>query len=855
MNRLFDKEVTSMDRSRIPLKPGMLYRPRLDNLLRRCLTEPLVTVVAGSGYGKTQAVAQFAVRLKQPLVWVSLSKLDNDVSHFWTTVINALRYEMPKLAEVPEKWGFPSSKSIRNRYVRDLVWELHLTEGSVLVVDNYSQIHNKVVRGFIEDFIRLGVENSTAILISTAKEDMGLGWELAGADHTAITTADLRFSRDELAEYCKLINLSLSNAEIDGLLEYTEGWPLAVYLADRRHREGACPLVPHQPIEQIAGFFANEFFSKYSEDYRRLLIRLSLLPGFSLEMVKELSGTRGDEYVDTISSNLFISLDHSTGTLNFHKLYQEFLHDKLYLLDVAVRKETYTLAGKLFLERRQLLEAVECFFQSAEYDRMMEAVISYPAERVDVTLSNFVLDYLERLPAAYTATRKLVSFCMAYHYLNRLQVRKAMAIFEELAKQLEGRCANREEKMILGESWAVLGDIFFLRNEDRFLEAYKKGAEYLPKGSLFHGKQVMAVENNTGFFLPGNKKGQLETIVQRVFEATRYSERFMNGQGQGLEWLFAAGAAYFQFDLSKAEEYCHSAVSKAMNMEQHDTVCNAYFLLAHIAVLKGQYAALVRQLDEIHTYIGRDDVTYILEADEYAQSWFTLIMGEPDKVAVWVTEKSDPRSELRPIGMGRNKLIHAFYLHAKHRDQEAVNYLSGLEYIYEEKGLWVVRLRHRLLKAVCHVRLGQKEQALEELWAAYDMTHQNALVTPFVEYGNEMRELVSLARKCERHSFETEWLDRINTLCAEHAGLSEQMLREHRKRSRHIPRSSTSLSRREREVLQKLSMGLMRDEIADDLRVSINSVKKYIASLYCKLGAVNSAAAIRIATEKGELSL
>jgi LuxR family maltose regulon positive regulatory protein len=54
-------------------------------------------------------------------------------------------------------------------------------------------------------------------------------------------------------------------------------------------------------------------------------------------------------------------------------------------------------------------------------------------------------------------------------------------------------------------------------------------------------------------------------------------------------------------------------------------------------------------------------------------------------------------------------------------------------------------------------------------------------------------------------------------------------------------------------VLTELSQGLTREEIAGHLSLSVNTVKSVIRSVYNKLGAVNRADAVRIATSLGLL--
>jgi DNA-binding NarL/FixJ family response regulator len=60
-----------------------------------------------------------------------------------------------------------------------------------------------------------------------------------------------------------------------------------------------------------------------------------------------------------------------------------------------------------------------------------------------------------------------------------------------------------------------------------------------------------------------------------------------------------------------------------------------------------------------------------------------------------------------------------------------------------------------------------------------------------------------------------------------------------------------ALSFREMEVLNALSQGLTRKEIARDAGLSLNAVKSVITGLYAKLGAMNRVDAMRIAGSAG----
>jgi LuxR family maltose regulon positive regulatory protein len=78
-------------------------------------------------------------------------------------------------------------------------------------------------------------------------------------------------------------------------------------------------------------------------------------------------------------------------------------------------------------------------------------------------------------------------------------------------------------------------------------------------------------------------------------------------------------------------------------------------------------------------------------------------------------------------------------------------------------------------------------------------------------------------------------------------------LEEYRNAEVRDDKPAVYLTRREREVLVELSQGLTREDIADATELSLTSIKTIISTVYGKLGAVNRADAIRIATRLGLL--
>ncbi|MDR0389310.1 MAG: helix-turn-helix transcriptional regulator [Spirochaetaceae bacterium] len=113
------------------------------------------------------------------------------------------------------------------------------------------------------------------------------------------------------------------------------------------------------------------------------------------------------------------------------------------------------------------------------------------------------------------------------------------------------------------------------------------------------------------------------------------------------------------------------------------------------------------------------------------------------------------------------------------------------------------------------------------------------------------RTLSAAALKQEDSALPRSWLEQINREASHYA--KKLFFAVERNKDGQTTNRGRSLSRRETEVLKRLSEGFTREEIARVSAISVNTVKSAIRSVYNKLGAVNRADAVRIATERNIL--
>jgi LuxR family maltose regulon positive regulatory protein len=467
--------------------------------------------------------------------------------------------------------------------------------------------------------------------------------------------------------------------------------------------------------------------------------------------------------------------------------------------------------------------------------------------------ANFFLKKLELLPDDFVERNPLVLYMKVATLVNNLELDRAHSIMTLLEKKLL-RAGTREAKELLGEVYWMMGCVYMLLGDTAFPEYFKRAYECLPNGSPIKPRQLH-VGNVDLFNIEDNKPGAIERMEKAVHEAMPYFAKVANGGGSGMEYLYSAEAGYFTFDFNLAKQNAHKAIYAASEAGQHDILCNAHAVLSRVALMHGDYDEFRGQVDFVRDYINERELGQIYELRDCVLGTMYVVVGDYHKVARWIVAPDSVNQSQSPAMRGRDQIINAEYLLGTQKYYELLALVEYIEGFYKLQGKWVNLLKARVMHAVAHLKIGDQQSAVSVLWDAYEMSHSNNVITPFVEFAGNMRSLIEAARRSGKYSFDSGWLDDIYRKSATHAKRLALISSEYYKRDSFAQAQAKEhkLSRREAEILNNLSQGLTREEIADINSLSINTIKSVIKSTYNKLGAVNRADAVRIATVLGIL--
>jgi LuxR family maltose regulon positive regulatory protein len=156
----------------------------------------------------------------------------------------------------------------------------------------------------------------------------------------------------------------------------------------------------------------------------------------------------------------------------------------------------------------------------------------------------------------------------------------------------------------------------------------------------------------------------------------------------------------------------------------------------------------------------------------------------------------------------------------------------------------------RLLQARAYQIRQEETQALDALSEAFRLSEPEGYIHSFVDEGAPMEALLyQLRRRTGKHG-PTPYLDRLLAAFQQKSMAQMQTAEPAKAKAQPLPEP---LSERELQVLQLLAYGASNQEIAQELVIVIDTVKRHVSHIFAKLGVNNRVQAVRQARELGLL--
>ena len=407
----------------IPSSGTLFTRRNLIEKLNYYSQSSLTVICAPAGYGKTSLVCNWLQYADHPVYWLSLDEQNNLPSAFWTYLCHCLR-------KIDNDLDDEAETMLENHCIDDYCRISDLVIASleklgrkwnrpnraVIVLDDFQYIDNPLI---LISFNRLldYLPNWLQIVITTRKTPaLRLPNRCSKSTAHLIQASELVFEAEHIADFLKTkLNLQLSKDQLQNLFIKTEGWAAAIQLTGLALKAGisfeACT---NTQDSLLAEFLFDEVFSQLNNDIQTLLVDISLVSHFNLELCQSFNSSRDNEAILTtlVNQGLFISKvicslpdatdivhasQHSQPSFRLHSLFRQWITEHR-VLSPEEEKQKNKVALNWLINNKNLYAALDLSLKLEDWQVCSKLMGQLYPSLTQVTHFDHVSNILERIP-------------------------------------------------------------------------------------------------------------------------------------------------------------------------------------------------------------------------------------------------------------------------------------------------------------------------------------------------------------------------------------------------------------------------------------------------------------------------
>jgi LuxR family maltose regulon positive regulatory protein len=845
----------------------LLHRRRVTDLISKALADRVTVVRGPAGCGKTVACAMWAASTPdcENIAWVDLDPGDRQEGRLWGKV----RAALAATGVVPGVNGLPEAAD--GAFPLRLAELSHvLDQPATLVVDNVQELSGSPAAAGLDLLVRHGAPGLKLLLAGRHLAGLGIARLQVGGELAEIGPADLACTPEEASDYFAHLGVDLPAGQLDDLMIRTEGWITGLRLAAMRAPAGH-RITGEDPL--VADYLHDEVLDQMPPDEREFLLTTSVADVICDDLAGTLTGRPDAAAVlDRLGRGNAIVAAAGQGTYRYHPLLLDLLRADLRKERPAEIPKLAVLAASWQAAHGQHGAALRNAARAGDWD-LGSAVLAQAGPQLLLPEPAAVLEpALATFPASRYCGDAAVAGALAAAGLRTGDSCAAQLHLDNATAALPN-CPAEQRRLV--STWlealrllhaAERGEAnpaMIKRAADLAAQAgpeSRRECEHEAAGLLWTSVTIAALASS----LVAEGRDASEQACRQFSAGSRPEFR-----AQAAGWRAVAEAMYG--DLLAASElladpmtdrqlghladaYLHlakdevAAARRLLESAQHGTGAGcgskvarslASIASARLALCEGDQAAARRLLTRLRYQSAQpangqpastqlDAGLAVLDAD----------------VAVSEGNATGARLALARAGeqAPRRAEVLAGSARALLAEGDAVTALATAESCLAGTG-GPITLRDQVsvlvTAAVAQRRLGQADQAADQLGYALALAEPHGMYRPFLDGGAPVRSALTVLIRPANQGAATaaKILQRFDTRSAR-SGTQPAV----------VPLTSSELA-----VLRFLPSHMTNQEIAEALFLSINTVKTHLRSVYRKLGVTTRRQAIYTAGRLGLL--
>lgn len=868
-------------------RPDMVPRSLLIKQLNERIQRKLTLITAPAGYGKTNLASEWTHSLQSEdtsnnrITWLSLEEADSEPIRFLSYVIAALQQVAPEIGvgalSLFEMAQSPPINTVLNELINDIAGlDYHI----MLVLDDYHVISHPE----IHEALRYLVEHQPhqMHLVITSREDppLPLPRLRARGEMAEIRMHDLRFSLDKTTQFFShSMKLDLESEVISVLEARTEGWIAGLQLAGIVLKN----LPDHQAFmdtfsgshRYVLDYLTDEVLQSQDEEVRQFLVQTAILKRFNTDICQAVTGNPNSQFIleQLEQTNMFIvPLDHERVWYRYHHLFADSL---LTELSKAEASELYKKASAWHEANDMIFEAVTYALDSADPELMADMIDVALQQETIWSSGNLVLysSWLEKLPAQVLANRPHLSLNAAFVLYLSGRFDDALQLIALAETDLAAQPASPEVENLLALVALYRGSIAAVRGDvEQAIELITFAQSRLPRADhMAHARAHFSLgvanemsgqaDDAAKNFLRASEKAQSAGVLHLAVHARCSAAQVLIvlgrlnlaeqacrtaidlAEGQrfpplGVALSILGGIALERNDLASAEQLLNEGIALSSQRMLLIHVIAGMASYVHLTVCQGNTAEFLNAIDEVNAILEEYDEEY--DVDRFYlvaaahQARMHIFLADRQAVDQWAKAYQASRSD-SPFEYAELTLVRYLLMSG---DYEAVpSILQPLLDAARHEGRFRASMEIKLLFSRYCQDKGDIPTALKWLSEALEIAAPEGFIRIFLDEAPVL-ELLPQVRETAP--------DLVDAI------LGQQKSPDDVERPAQ-PQLPEPLTEQELNILALIVGGKTNQQIADELVITLGTVKWHVHNILQKLGVNNRTQATIRAQELGLL--
>jgi len=879
-----------------------VHRPQLIDQLNEGLSRKLILVSAPAGFGKTCLICDWINQQQITNAWISLDKGDNDPVEFLNYMITGIQGIVPGfgqgvagLLKSPDK---PSSLSIAELLINET---LEIDKEFLLVLDDFHLITSSEVKELITFLLEHAPSHMHVVISTRSDPALPLARMRSRQELIELRSPELSFSANEISDlFNRKLKIKLSVDDVMALEAKTEGWIAGLQLTalSLQRNEDASGF-----IQALAGnnryimdYLIEEVLGVQTEEVKDFLLKTSVLEQVSAPLCNHILNRKDSQVVleQLESNNMFlIPLDSERLWYRYHHLFADLLKLRFRQQDQDMIRNIHARASGWFEGHNMYDLAISHSLTIQDFQHSIDLLGRVAGHMWENGLHAALLNYGELLPDEIIHGNP--EFCLYYSWIlissGKVQQAESFllsadkVVRKELkeAKGKDGQEGVREK--LLGKIAVAFA---YLHSHDEKPEItfdycrtamdkltaddplwyswawFSYGNAHLAIGELIESSK--AFHNALDYGKKTDNVYLISTIALRLAENEQQLGNYTAANDICIElidllkakgyqqlakadWTFAPFhliMATTQFTWADMDEAFNSIkIAYDLSKKSKDVFLKVFILMFYSFVLwlKGDPASqeLRSKLEEI--LVHHRIPPFLMSMVIGWRIYFHLELGELEKAKMVIDQHG--LSLDHEISHANIIEFTAFarVLLTEHRLDEAGKLLSDLK-LFAQSGKRVENLIElNLLHASVHEAMGDRKKAETCILDAMRLAADENILLYFATTRQLTGDLLS---------------DVIKLQATKNTGIPSKFIQNLKIALKRLDdykkaKEEGNLSERELDTLRLMAEGLMNQEVADKLFISLNTVKTHIRNIYLKLEVENRSQAIEKARKAGIL--